>query len=113
MWRKTRQPHAHLCYGTDGNRNFIFEWMRIGASDNPCSETFAGPAALSEPESLHLSDYVTSIADSIKIYLTFHSYGQYFMFPYGHTDEPAPDYDLLVSGFFFLLNFHMICILVL
>ena len=27
MWRKTRQPHAHLCYGTDANRNFNFHWM--------------------------------------------------------------------------------------
>lgn len=105
MWRKTRQPHAHLCYGTDGNRNFGFEWMRIGASDNPCSDTFGGPVAWSEPESVHLSDYVNSIAGSIRVFLSFHSYGQYLLFPYGHTNEPSHNYDVLVSVIF---NLHMI-----
>lgn len=79
--------------------------MRIGASNNPCSDTFGGPVAWSEPESVHLSDYVNSIADSIKIFLSFHSYGQYLLFPFGHTNDPSANYDVLVSLIF---NPHMI-----
>ncbi|XP_037038854.1 zinc carboxypeptidase-like [Bradysia coprophila] len=95
MWRKTRQPHAHLCYGTDANRNFNFHWMEGGASQNPCSETYAGPTAFSEPETVALSNFVESVADEIDIYLAFHSYGHYILYPYGHTIEPAANVEQL------------------
>lgn len=102
MWRKTRQPvKDNACIGTDANRNFDSHWMENGgASSNPCSETFAGPQAFSEPEADALRKYVTSIKDKIKIYLSFHSYGQYLLSPYGHTkDEVAPNSaDLLAVG---------------
>ncbi|KAJ6648921.1 Zinc carboxypeptidase A 1 [Pseudolycoriella hygida] len=97
LWRKTRFPHAHICYGTDGNRNFGFQWNTIGASSNPCSETFAGPNAWSEPETVHLADYLRGISSEIKIYLSFHSYGQYFLFPYGHTGEHVGNYEELYA----------------
>ncbi|KAJ6648918.1 Zinc carboxypeptidase, partial [Pseudolycoriella hygida] len=89
LWRKTRQPHAHLCYGTDANRNFGFHWMEGGASQNPCSETYAGPSPFSEPETVALSNFVGALAQEIDIYLAFHSYGHYILYPYGHTIEPA------------------------
>lgn len=76
----------------------------IGASSNICSETFAGPHAFSEPESRALADFVTSFSGQIKIYLAFHSYSQLVLFPWGHTDELADDYNVLV----FLLSYYML-----
>ncbi|XP_013107110.2 zinc carboxypeptidase [Stomoxys calcitrans] len=102
MWRKTRQPvKTSSCIGTDANRNFDSHWMENGgASNNPCSETYAGPEAFSEPEAKALADYVTSIQDKINIYISFHSYGQYLLSPYGHTKEEFPENyeDLLTIG---------------
>lgn len=97
LWRKTRYPHAHLCYGTDANRNFDFHWNTVGASSNPCSETFAGPNAWSEPETTQLAAYVRGLSTEIKLYLSFHSYGQYLLFPYGHTGDHVDNYDDLYA----------------
>ncbi|EDW04274.1 zinc carboxypeptidase [Drosophila grimshawi] len=102
MWRKTRQPHpTSSCIGVDGNRNFDSQWMvNNGASDDPCSETFAGPVPWSEPETKALSDYLTSIRDKFSVYISFHSYGQWLLSPYGHTKEEFPENynDLLEIG---------------
>ncbi|XP_058987662.1 zinc carboxypeptidase-like [Musca domestica] len=102
MWRKTRQPVSTSdCIGTDANRNFDSHWMENGgASNNPCSETFAGPTPFSEPEAKALADFVTSIKDKINIYLSFHSYGQWLLSPYGHTKDEFPENydDLLTIG---------------
>lgn len=79
------------------NRNFPFNWMiNNGASDNPCSSSFAGPAPFSEPEVLALSNFVNEHASEIQIYISFDSYGQYIIFPFGHSSEPAPNHDILV-----------------
>ncbi|KAM8717745.1 hypothetical protein ACLKA7_004447 [Drosophila subpalustris] len=96
MWRKTRQPHpTSPCFGVDGNRNFDSHWMENnGASSNPCSETFAGEEPWSEPETKALSEYLTSIKDKFSVYISFHSYGQWLLSPYGHTKEDfPPNYD--------------------
>ncbi|XP_064546531.1 zinc carboxypeptidase [Drosophila montana] len=93
LWRKTRQPHAtSSCIGVDGNRNFNSHWMENnGASSDPCSQTFAGDSAWSEPETKALADYLTSIKDKFSVYLSFHSYGQWLLSPYGHTEEEFPE----------------------
>uniref|UniRef100_A0A1L8EGB4 Zinc carboxypeptidase A 1 n=2 Tax=Haematobia irritans TaxID=7368 RepID=A0A1L8EGB4_HAEIR len=102
MWRKTRQPvSTSNCIGTDANRNFDSHWMaNEGASDNPCSETYAGTSPFSEPEAKALSEFVASIKDKINVYISFHSYGQYLLSPYGHTKEEFPENydDLLAIG---------------
>ncbi|KAH8377483.1 hypothetical protein KR093_005694 [Drosophila rubida] len=93
MWRKTRQPHAtSACIGVDGNRNFDSHWMaNNGASDQPCSETYAGDVAFSEPEAKALAEYLTSIREKFDVYLSFHSYGQWLLSPYGHTKDEFPE----------------------
>lgn len=52
-----------------------------GSSKNPCSAIFAGPKPFSSPESFALSEFVKSF-DNLKMYLSFHSYGQLLLFPY-------------------------------
>ena len=34
--------------------------------------------------------------DYIKIYISLHSYGQYVLSPWGHTEELPPDYDAMM-----------------
>jgi len=97
LWRRTRYPHYHLCYGVDLNRNFDFEWMRVGASDNPCSETHAGPRAFSDPESRALRDFYEARKADISVYLALHSYGQYILSPFGYTLDRADNYDQLMQ----------------
>jgi len=93
LWRKTRSPQKSRCRGVDLNRNFPFHWRDAGGSSNPCTENYAGPQSLSEPESKALAAYIMSRKDSLKAYLTLHSYGQYWLTPWGHTRELPHDYD--------------------
>lgn len=46
-----------------------------------------------------LSNFVGSVADKIDIYLAFHSYGHYILYPYGHTIEPAANVEDLVGEY--------------
>ncbi|XP_060665821.1 zinc carboxypeptidase A 1-like [Drosophila nasuta] len=89
LWRKTRTPYGS-CFGADPNRNWGFHWNEAGASDSACSETYAGPEAFSEIETYSLSQYIASIKDKIQLYISLHSYSQYLLYPYGHTNE-LPD----------------------
>ncbi|KAJ8971239.1 hypothetical protein NQ314_000801 [Rhamnusium bicolor] len=96
LWRKTRTPNT-LCYGVDPNRNFDFYWMLNGASSSQCSEIYAGPTPFSESETRALRDYLLANADTIKLYLTFHSYGQYLLYPWGYTSDLPDDNDELYA----------------
>ncbi|XP_037959652.1 zinc carboxypeptidase A 1 [Teleopsis dalmanni] len=89
MWRKTRTPYKN-CFGADPNRNWGFFWNHVGASTNPCSDTYAGPEAFSEIETKSLSNYIASLKGKIQLYISFHAYSQYLLYPYGHTNE-LPD----------------------
>ncbi|GLG98650.1 Putative carboxypeptidase 3, partial [Gryllus bimaculatus] len=60
----------------------------------PCSETYAGPRGFSEPETAALRDYVSSNRN-IKLYLTFHSYGNYLLYPWGYTSALPSDWRAL------------------
>jgi carboxypeptidase A4 len=68
LWRKNRKnPELGDCAGTDLNRNFGYKWGGLGASKDPCDETYAGSAAFSEPESKAIQDYVTSQGNKFKV----------------------------------------------
>ncbi|XP_030751013.1 carboxypeptidase B-like isoform X2 [Sitophilus oryzae] len=90
-WRKTRSvlPNSD-CRGTDGNRNFDYYWMHAGASSTPCAETYAGPQAFSEPETVALKDWFFTNNGTVKLYLTFHSFGNLLLYPWGY-DRIVPD----------------------
>ncbi|XP_055294946.1 zinc carboxypeptidase-like [Sitodiplosis mosellana] len=94
MWRKTRKPQRNSCFGVDANRNFAFHHAATGGSTNPCSETYAGAKAFSEPETLALAEFIKSF-DNIRLYLSFHSYGQMLLFPYGHSKNRAVNFNSL------------------
>ncbi|XP_075149745.1 zinc carboxypeptidase A 1-like [Haematobia irritans] len=86
MWRKTRKPYG-LCFGADPNRNWGFQWNTVGASNDPCTDTYAGPEAFSEIETRSFSEYLKTLEGKISLYISFHAYSQLLLYPYGHTGE--------------------------
>jgi len=85
MWRKTRSNYGTLCDGVDPNRNFNAGWSGPGASSNPCSETYYGPSVASEPLSQALQGFIEANRGKINMYVTFHSYGQVYIYPYSYA----------------------------
>lgn len=63
---------------------------------DPCEETYRGPAPESEKETKAVTNFIQSHLKSIKAYITFHSYSQMLLFPYGYTSELPPNYEDLV-----------------
>jgi len=86
FWRKTRSRHfGSRCVGVDGNRNFDAKWAGPGSSSRSCSSVYHGPRKNSEPMTKALTRYIDENINKIKAYITFHSYGQVFVFPYSYA----------------------------
>ena len=104
--------------GIDLNRNFPFHWNITagqGSSGTKCDETYRGPSAASEPESANLVAYVAGTpvggvylggvfpdrrADDVNaaapddyagVFFDVHSYSQLVLWPWGDTENPAPN----------------------
>jgi murein tripeptide amidase MpaA len=92
LWRKTRSPNSgSSCVGTDPNRNADgANWSGPGASNNPCSETYYGKSAFSEPEVKATWNYVKDLGN-VEIYLNMHSYSQLLLQPWGYDTKAPPD----------------------
>lgn len=108
-WRKN--TNNNYCSGTnsrgaDLNRNFEFQWGCCGGSSgDQCSEVYRGPSPASEPETQAVQNYVrsqfpdqradplTSPAppDATGVFLDIHSYGRLVLWPWGFTDDQAPN----------------------
>ncbi|CAD7086389.1 unnamed protein product [Hermetia illucens] len=92
LWRKTRSKGVS-CYGADANRNWDYKWMSVGASNQECAETYAGKSAFSEIEMKNMAEYIEKEKDNIRLFISFHSFGQLMLFPYSWTNDPAPNND--------------------
>jgi Ca2+-binding RTX toxin-like protein len=116
-WRKNTNPNVPAGeepapfpnYGVDLNRNYGSKWGEVegGASTNPADLTYQGPSPFSEPESQALRDYLLNTfpdqkgpedfdpasPDTSGVYLDLHSYGNLILYPFGWTNERAPNYD--------------------
>ncbi|XP_058816378.1 zinc carboxypeptidase A 1-like [Topomyia yanbarensis] len=92
LWRKTRTPYPGGCFGADPNRNWDYYWAEKGSSHRCTAESFAGSHPFSEIETKTLSDYINSLRGKIQTYITFHSYSQLLLFPYGHTSQHAENH---------------------
>ncbi|CAJ1082009.1 carboxypeptidase B [Xyrichtys novacula] len=98
MWRKTRsRKSGSSCTGADPNRNFDAGWCSMGASSNPCSDTFCGYTPESEIEVKNVADFIRRNKSIIKAYLTIHSYSQLLLFPYSYTYALAADHSELME----------------
>lgn len=70
-----------------------------GSSSFPCSETYAGNAPFSDIETKSMSEYIRSISGKFYAYISFHSYSQLLMYPYGYTKVHLKNYKDLVRDF--------------
>ena len=94
LWRKNRQGAPRganpACIGRDINRNWPYAWGSNprGASTNPCSQTYQGEKPGDTPEIKGLDGLVRELAagPGIKLYIDWHSYGQYILSPYGFNE---------------------------
>uniref|UniRef100_A0A9J2PSI8 Peptidase M14 carboxypeptidase A domain-containing protein n=1 Tax=Ascaris lumbricoides TaxID=6252 RepID=A0A9J2PSI8_ASCLU len=98
LWRKNRSPpvcietrssffaavQTRCCQGVDLNRNFDWDFGVEGSSTDPCSEIYQGAYAFSEPETRAVRDFISGRHGQVRTFLTFHSYSQILMYPFGH-----------------------------
>lgn len=87
LWRKNAKAAGNSkVFGVDLNRNYGFNWNKCGGSSGSTgSDTYRGDRGLSEPE----SQAIIKLADSIypSISLSYHSYSELILFPYGCRGE--------------------------
>jgi carboxypeptidase T len=89
FWRKNRQPNAQAV-GTDNNRNYSYKWGCCGGSSgNGGSETYRGPNPLSAPENQRMVDFMLA-HPNVKTGISYHTYGDLILYPYGYTYEDIP-----------------------
>ena len=80
------------------NRNFGFHWDEGGSGDRSCQGNFNGNFPFSAIETQIVRDAISSVASQSVVYLTFHSYGQYWLTPWGYTADLPDDYDQMVRS---------------
>lgn len=116
LWRKNTDTFCPgpvrlgglISQGVDLNRNFGFSWNATngaGSSGAKCDQTYRGPSAASEPETQAVENYVRSLwpdrrgpglndpadLDTSGIHLDIHSAAGLVLWPWGLTDQPAPN----------------------
>ncbi len=84
-----------------------------GVSHSPCSDIYCGPSGASEPETQAVADYMV-LGDYVSM-VSVHSYGRYWLFPYGYTENHAggiPDNCVLTEDHDDLVreNLHLSCL---
>lgn len=108
LWR--RNTRSGLCgtasqIGVDLNRNSSFLWGTGGSSTNPCSDTYRGPSAASEPEVQAVQTWLAQVLpdqrpddqttpapeEATGLFLSLHSYSELVLFPWGATSAAAPN----------------------
>jgi len=100
-WRKNRRNNGGGSYGVDLNRNYdgsqngdpAGNWGGAGSSHTPSSETYCGPSAFSEPEAQAIRDLF--LAHPFDMSMSYHTYSELVMWPWGYTSGPTPDNEIL------------------
>ncbi|KAI0405637.1 hypothetical protein F4802DRAFT_596906 [Xylaria palmicola] len=89
LWRKNRQTRSGTtAVGTDINRNWPAHWDGAGSSTSPGSATmYRGVAPGDTPENTGIRTFGDKLGagKGIKLYIDWHSYGQYVLTPYGYS----------------------------
>ena len=108
FWRKNRKPSGckhnkanwyggcfiKWCHGVDLNRNWDGEeFATVGISKDPCSNIYPGKEPFDQEDSRVIRDYLEPKKDKLKLFLTYHSYSQLFLFPLGYTEELPPEHE--------------------
>jgi hypothetical protein len=76
--------------GVDPNRNYGFLWGAAGATADPTYDTYGGPYPFSEPETAAIRDFARQ--HNFVFAISFHTYSQLILYPWGWSYENAPDH---------------------
>jgi carboxypeptidase T len=100
LWRKNRRPNADGSFGVDPNRNYGYMWGTLDvptSSHTPSDDTYVGPRAFSEPETRAVRNLIGR--EFFRGVITYHSYSQLILYPWGFTDSPIypEDFDRTVQ----------------
>jgi hypothetical protein len=101
-WRKNLRPgpSGSECNGVDINRNHAVIWdfenyytasaaTVAAVSTDPCNDTYSGPAAASEPETLNIQWLIDQHAPSW--FCDVHSYSRDVLYPWGADSDQSSD----------------------
>jgi murein tripeptide amidase MpaA len=94
-WRKNMNRNGSgnpWNWGVDLNRNYSFQWGydNWGSSPDRSDETYRGTAPFSEPETQAIRDLTE--AHEFVVAISYHNYGDLFLFPWGYIDADTPDH---------------------
>ena len=91
-WRKNRRANADGTFGVDINRNYGAAWGydNEGSSGYPGSDVYRGTGPFSEPETAALRTLFLGANNDFRAMISYHSYGQDILYPWGYTTDPAP-----------------------
>lgn len=89
-WRKNRRDNGDGTFGVDLNRNYgggegFFGGP--GSSSATSSDVYRGPHEFSEPETAAVRDFIKARSRATML-LSFHTFSELVMWPYGHTYDP-------------------------
>ena len=85
-WRKNARGSAGKVWGVDINRNYPFLFGQCdGSSNSRSAQDFHGESPASEPETQSLLGLAEFVQPTV--YLSYHSYSEIILFPYGCARE--------------------------
>jgi murein tripeptide amidase MpaA len=93
-WRKNRRDNGDGSFGVDINRNYGYKWGydSIGSSSNTYSDDYRGNSSFSELE----TQAIKTLSEQQKFVLeiSYHSYGEYFLYPWSYRYKYTPENEL-------------------
>lgn len=93
MWRKNARGDSKP-FGVDINRNYAYKWNGCrGSSAYTWAQDYRGTAPGSEPETQALMKLAQNIRPAA--YLSYHSYSELVLFPYGCSNSLTPENGLI------------------
>ncbi|XP_050424689.1 carboxypeptidase B-like [Adelges cooleyi] len=95
-WRKNRNDNGDNqglfgCVGIDLNRNWPYHWGESGSNNFQCADDYRGLKAGSEPETRAIVQYIMNETSNFMGFISFHSYGQYILYPWGYSKDELFD----------------------
>lgn len=97
FWRKNRRNNGNGTFGVDLNRNFPVAWE---FSTNTNSNVYGGPAPLSEPETLAVTNFLEDPARRVVGLLNYHTFGTRVMHSYAYSYDRPPNWDVMGDAAF-------------
>ncbi|MCM2266590.1 MAG: M14 family metallopeptidase [Elusimicrobiales bacterium] len=86
--RKNARVNPDKSIGVDLNRNYDSRWCQAGASHSPGADTYCGPYAFSEPETLAVKAFIET-RPGLRTLMSYHSYSSLLLYPWAGKSTPV------------------------